>query len=92
MTETNLIILSYRKEYLLLAREEVLLPLNPQQEREMMTTPLMGENRLFKHMRKARENIIQEFLATIRAGYIPWVPRWIYDSYSYYETRKFQSL
>lgn len=26
MTETNLIILSYRKEYLLLAREEVFIP------------------------------------------------------------------
>lgn len=38
---------------------------------------LMGENRLFKHMRKARDTIIQEFLATIRAVYISQVPRWI---------------
>lgn len=34
-------------------------------------------NRLVKHMRKARENIIQEVLATIKVGYVSQVPRWI---------------
>ena len=75
MRSTNLITLSYRKQYLLLARE-VLLPLN-QQRKKRDENPSLGEkNRLFKHMRKARENIIQKVLAT-RVGYVSQVPRWI---------------
>ena len=52
----------------------VLPPTESAKEKEM-ETPLMGKNRLFKHMRKATENNIQEFLATIKVRYVSQVPR-----------------